>query len=511
MPLTLVLGPANSAKAGEVLGAYAAAAHRGALLVVPTALDADTTRASSPAGGAVLGSVLTFSGLAAEIAGRAGYARGGCRRCSASGCCAARARRGPAGGARPGRRVAGFRGRGRRADRRAAALAGDSAALRAALASLGGGDRRRGHRTRATSRRSTAATPESSERSAASTASCTRGARSMRCVRPRALGRRAGLLLRLRRPDAARARRGRDAVPGRRRAGHRVAHLRARPRGAQRPRRGGRGAAAVRRARPRAAGARRALRAGARVPRFTISSASVRAIARSASIRGDAVAPARGGRRARRGGARRRRGAELRCGPAVPGEEIVDRLPLAVADRAGDRARLRRVRDRARQPSARCRLPTLRSGSGVLALARCALLDEQPPAPRTCSPICAPRGCSSGPSSSTGSSSSSVARDRRRGAGACTARLGAERDRCDCAMRATRPPSSPRQARRLFAAPAPRLGPGARGPAKRSTRARWPRLLGGARPSSTSSESGCSGAELIELLESLELARRRRR
>ena len=37
MPLTLVLGPANSAKAGEVLGAYAAAAHRGALLVVPTA------------------------------------------------------------------------------------------------------------------------------------------------------------------------------------------------------------------------------------------------------------------------------------------------------------------------------------------------------------------------------------------------------------------------------------------------------------------------------------------
>src|SRR5437588_311132 len=35
MPLTLVLGPANSAKAGEVLGAYSAAARRGALLVVP--------------------------------------------------------------------------------------------------------------------------------------------------------------------------------------------------------------------------------------------------------------------------------------------------------------------------------------------------------------------------------------------------------------------------------------------------------------------------------------------
>src|SRR6202042_2159671 len=36
MALTLVLGPANSAKAGEVLGSYAAAARRGALLVVPT-------------------------------------------------------------------------------------------------------------------------------------------------------------------------------------------------------------------------------------------------------------------------------------------------------------------------------------------------------------------------------------------------------------------------------------------------------------------------------------------
>ena len=40
MPLTLVLGPANSAKAGEVLGAFAAAAGRGAILVVPTAADA---------------------------------------------------------------------------------------------------------------------------------------------------------------------------------------------------------------------------------------------------------------------------------------------------------------------------------------------------------------------------------------------------------------------------------------------------------------------------------------
>ena len=39
VPLNLVLGPANAAKAGEVLGSYALAAQRDALLVVPTAAD----------------------------------------------------------------------------------------------------------------------------------------------------------------------------------------------------------------------------------------------------------------------------------------------------------------------------------------------------------------------------------------------------------------------------------------------------------------------------------------
>ena len=71
MPLTLVLGPANSAKAGEVLGAYAAAAQRGALLVVPTAGDAEHYSRELAGQGAVLGSVLTFAGLAGEIARRA--------------------------------------------------------------------------------------------------------------------------------------------------------------------------------------------------------------------------------------------------------------------------------------------------------------------------------------------------------------------------------------------------------------------------------------------------------
>jgi ATP-dependent helicase/DNAse subunit B len=74
MPLTLVLGPANSAKAGEVLGAFAAARRRGALLVVPTARDAEAYSRELAADGAILGgSVLTFSGLAREIARRAGY------------------------------------------------------------------------------------------------------------------------------------------------------------------------------------------------------------------------------------------------------------------------------------------------------------------------------------------------------------------------------------------------------------------------------------------------------
>lgn len=74
MPLTLVLGPANSAKAGEVLGAYTAAVHRGALLVVPTAHDAEHYSRELAEQGSVLGSVLTFAGLAEEIARRTGYA-----------------------------------------------------------------------------------------------------------------------------------------------------------------------------------------------------------------------------------------------------------------------------------------------------------------------------------------------------------------------------------------------------------------------------------------------------
>src|SRR5947209_5139979 len=73
MPLTLVLGPANSAKAGEVLGAYADAAPCGALLIVPTAADARHYARELAEQGCVLASVHTFAGLAEEIARFTGY------------------------------------------------------------------------------------------------------------------------------------------------------------------------------------------------------------------------------------------------------------------------------------------------------------------------------------------------------------------------------------------------------------------------------------------------------
>jgi ATP-dependent helicase/nuclease subunit B len=74
VPLTLITGPANSAKAAEVLGAFAGSRRRGALLVVPTAADTQLYARELAAEGAVIGgAVLTFSGLSREIAKRAGY------------------------------------------------------------------------------------------------------------------------------------------------------------------------------------------------------------------------------------------------------------------------------------------------------------------------------------------------------------------------------------------------------------------------------------------------------
>src|SRR3954452_18512090 len=55
MPLTLVTGPANAAKAGEVLGRFNAALPLEPLLVVPTAADSDHYARELAEAGIVLG------------------------------------------------------------------------------------------------------------------------------------------------------------------------------------------------------------------------------------------------------------------------------------------------------------------------------------------------------------------------------------------------------------------------------------------------------------------------
>jgi hypothetical protein len=71
--LTLVTGPANSAKAHVVLERHRAALARGAILVVPRAADVEYYRRELAAAGSVLGvRVESFGGLLREIARRAG-------------------------------------------------------------------------------------------------------------------------------------------------------------------------------------------------------------------------------------------------------------------------------------------------------------------------------------------------------------------------------------------------------------------------------------------------------
>jgi ATP-dependent helicase/DNAse subunit B len=77
MGLTLVTGPANSAKAQIVLDRHRAALARGAILVVPRAVDVEHYRRELAGEGAVLGvRVEPFGGLLREIALRAGVAQG---------------------------------------------------------------------------------------------------------------------------------------------------------------------------------------------------------------------------------------------------------------------------------------------------------------------------------------------------------------------------------------------------------------------------------------------------
>src|SRR5690349_7225840 len=73
MPLTLVTGPANAAKAGEVLGRFNAALPCEPLLVVPTAADSDHYARELAETGIVLGAeVVTFDRLIRELAAATG-------------------------------------------------------------------------------------------------------------------------------------------------------------------------------------------------------------------------------------------------------------------------------------------------------------------------------------------------------------------------------------------------------------------------------------------------------
>ncbi|HTE60271.1 MAG TPA: hypothetical protein VK631_07955, partial [Solirubrobacteraceae bacterium] len=73
MPLTLITGPANAAKAGAVLDRLRAALPRDPLLVVPTAADVEHYQRELAGSGIVFGAeVLTFARLVREIATRTG-------------------------------------------------------------------------------------------------------------------------------------------------------------------------------------------------------------------------------------------------------------------------------------------------------------------------------------------------------------------------------------------------------------------------------------------------------
>ncbi|HEY5389927.1 MAG TPA: hypothetical protein VIJ83_05175, partial [Solirubrobacteraceae bacterium] len=75
MGLTIITGPANAAKAQQILERYRLALAREPILVVPRAADVDHYSRELAAAGAVLGvRVEAFGGLMREISARAGIA-----------------------------------------------------------------------------------------------------------------------------------------------------------------------------------------------------------------------------------------------------------------------------------------------------------------------------------------------------------------------------------------------------------------------------------------------------
>ena len=155
------------------------------------------------------------------------------RRSSASGSSRRRSRTRRSRRSPPSPRTPGFLRAALRAGRRAGALADHAAALHRRRARVAAGAA--APRTRP---------PRSTTATRARSSGCDRvdaelfAWRALDALRaqPRRLGRDARLLLRLRRPHAAGARRGRDARARRRRGGDRLAHVRARPHRLRRPR-----------------------------------------------------------------------------------------------------------------------------------------------------------------------------------------------------------------------------------------------------------------------------------
>ncbi len=75
MPFALVTGPANAAKAGEVLGGLRARLDDDPILVVPTFADVEHAQRELADRGAIFGArVMRFEWLFEEIAARAGFA-----------------------------------------------------------------------------------------------------------------------------------------------------------------------------------------------------------------------------------------------------------------------------------------------------------------------------------------------------------------------------------------------------------------------------------------------------
>ena len=236
MGLTLVTGPANSAKAALVLERYRAALARAAILVVPRARRRRALPARARRGWPPFWASRSepFGGLIARAgAARRHPSRVRSRSPRGSGILAAvvgdadlPACSPPRGdGARVRARAGALRRRARGAARRARAAAGGTA---------GTGRRRRpgAGATARSWRASTPATAAALERLGLLDAELHAVARAGRAAHspPDRWGAHAGLLLRLRRPRAAPARRDRDARPSRRRSGHAVASERARAR-----------------------------------------------------------------------------------------------------------------------------------------------------------------------------------------------------------------------------------------------------------------------------------------